>query len=284
MHENLRPGMRVEVQFGQRKHYAAIVFKVNTPLPAEYRIKSILGVLDAEPVVTPAQLQFWQWMSEYYLCAIGEVMQAALPSQLKLESTTVFMKDPRSEINILELEDDEYLVASALEQQHSLTLEDMQAILQRKTVVGTVKKLLDKGVMIISEMMDESYKPKLATFVVWSEKYKSDVKAQRELLNMLITKPQQMRLMLAFYDEINKEGTVLKSALLKRSGVSASVLNTLIKNEILNVEEREHTRLSIEEQNSEVLHLLSPQQKEGYKQVKEMLTSGKTALLYGVTA
>lgn len=46
------------------------------------KIKPILEVSETAPVVSPEQLALWQWMSGYYMCTLGEVMAAALPSGL----------------------------------------------------------------------------------------------------------------------------------------------------------------------------------------------------------
>ena len=90
----IKPGHRVVVQFGrQQKMYTAIVLKVHRNKPELGIVKSILALADEEPVVLPLQLQFWQWMAGYYLCTPGEVMNAALPSALKLDSTTVVELD-----------------------------------------------------------------------------------------------------------------------------------------------------------------------------------------------
>ena len=170
----IKIGARVEVQFGQRRHYTAIVKEVRGTPPEHYRVKPILDVLDDEPVVTHFQLKFWEWIADYYMCTMGEVMQAALPAQLKLENSTIFSANQLTDINILDLEDDEYLVASALSQQYSLSLEDIQQILQRKHVVRTVKHLLDLGVMLVSEVMTETYKPRKKVYVQWAEKYRDN--------------------------------------------------------------------------------------------------------------
>ena len=46
------------------------------------KIKPILSVSETAPMVTAEQLALWQWMSTYYMCTLGEVMSAALPSGL----------------------------------------------------------------------------------------------------------------------------------------------------------------------------------------------------------
>src|SRR5690606_34033187 len=82
------PGKRVVVQFGKTKIYSAVIGAVHENPPEHYEAKYILEVLDDEPIVTSEQLALWEWIAGYYLCQLGEVMQAALPSALKLASET----------------------------------------------------------------------------------------------------------------------------------------------------------------------------------------------------
>ena len=50
------------------------------PLP-EDKLRDIIEVLDAEPILTEEQLRLWQWVADYYMCPIGDVMLAALPNK-----------------------------------------------------------------------------------------------------------------------------------------------------------------------------------------------------------
>ena len=81
----ITPGVLVMVQFGNKKLYSGVVSKVHSNSPAVENIKSIIEVIDPVPVANNTQLKFWFWISEYYMCSIGEVMKAALPSSLCLE-------------------------------------------------------------------------------------------------------------------------------------------------------------------------------------------------------
>lgn len=280
----IKPGVRVEVQFGQRRHYAALVYALRDTPPEAYRVKPVLDILDEIPVVTGSQLRFWEWMAGYYMCTMGEVMQAALPAQLKLESATVFSFNPAYDADILELPDDEYLVASALQQQSTLSMEDIQQILQKRHVVKTVKNLLDAGVMLVSEVMAESYKPKMQAFVEWSPEYASNENRQRELLDRIAQREQQLRLLMAWYEEQNRSGAVQRSILLKRSGVTASVLQTLVKNGVFMIIEKPVSRLDVPRQQEEVEHALTPEQQVSLEAVRKHHAEGKPVLLYGVTA
>ena len=79
------PGMRVQVPLGKTKTYTAVVVRRHDDADASVAIKDILAVLDSEPVVLDSQLRLWQWIADYYMSPIGDVMKAALPSGLKAE-------------------------------------------------------------------------------------------------------------------------------------------------------------------------------------------------------
>jgi len=106
-------GVRVEVQFGKKKVYSALVDKVHDKEPG-YKIKDIRSILDEVRLVTAEQMKLWNWISEYYCCPLGSVMLAALPSHLKLSSETqlVFNKAYGEEFS--DLDDDAYLIAEGL--------------------------------------------------------------------------------------------------------------------------------------------------------------------------
>lgn len=87
LRNTIRPGHRVMVQFGQNRTYYAIVWSVHNNPPAG-ETKEILGTLDDRILIEDHSRNFWEWMSDYYLCTLGEVMKAALPSGLKLERYT----------------------------------------------------------------------------------------------------------------------------------------------------------------------------------------------------
>ena len=115
MQDKIKTGCRVEVQFGKRKVYSGIVKKLHSIKPAVYEVKPIRTLLDEEPIATEQQLKLWEWMASSYACTEGEVMNAALPSHLKLVSETYVVLNPDIDINALDVTDDEYLVLQALE-------------------------------------------------------------------------------------------------------------------------------------------------------------------------
>ena len=94
LEESVQPGCRVIVSFGPKKFHTAIVTKVHETAPEAYETKDISEVLDSRPVLLARQFSFWKWLADYYLCTLGDVYKAALPSGMKLESETLVEYNP----------------------------------------------------------------------------------------------------------------------------------------------------------------------------------------------
>src|SRR5690554_5681779 len=119
----LKPGMRVVVSFGKSKFYTALVYQIHPQEPGLYEAKDIEQILDEKPVVTAHQLKFWEWMAEYYMRTLGEVMRAALSRQFLLESETVITLNHEAVFDVNTLSEDELLVVEALQIQPTLRVE-----------------------------------------------------------------------------------------------------------------------------------------------------------------
>lgn len=96
-------GCRVNVPFGAKKQYAALVTRLHDEKP-DYPTKDILEVLEENTMLLPRQLQLWQWVAEYYMCTLGEVYKAAIPSGLK-EKDGVVKYRPRT-VDYVRLKED----------------------------------------------------------------------------------------------------------------------------------------------------------------------------------
>src|SRR5690606_17796581 len=136
--EFLKPGMRVAVPFGKSKIYTGLVFAIHQQQPLAYEAKDIHQILDEAPIITQNQLAHWQWIANYYLCTLGDVLRATLPNSFLLESEAVITKNDDKVINESDLRDDEFLVYEALHHQSSLKLHDLVNILDKKNVLSVI--------------------------------------------------------------------------------------------------------------------------------------------------
>ncbi len=170
----LKQGFRVSVPFGKSKLYTAIVYQVHNTPPQGYEVKSIDQILDETPIVTPKQIKHWEWIASYYMCTLGEVIKAGLPSAFLLESETMIALNSKSTIDEKALTDEQFLVFEALQHRSPIHINDVRSILDRSNVVKVLHHLLEQKVIQVYEEADEQYTPKLKRYVKLSSHYESE--------------------------------------------------------------------------------------------------------------
>ena len=283
MIEEVMVGMRVEVMLGSNKRYAGIVKKLTTEKPVAFDPKPILSVLDEAPIVYPAQLALWEWMAQYYMCTEGEVMQAAVPSHLKITSESVFIFNEDQQLDSIQLGDAEYIISEALQIKKELSLTEIQKLLDRKSVYPIINKLIQKGICFVQENMQNKYKAKEETFIFLSTPYQNET-ALEQLLNEWTRAPKQLALLLSFLHYQKTEGEVSQKLILEKSGASHAQLKALIDKGVLFAEKRKIDRLaSSASLGNQTLHALSEYQKNAFDSIIEQLNTNAVHLLHGIT-
>jgi primosomal protein N' (replication factor Y) len=278
-------GVRVEVQFGiGRDLYSALVMDITDKKP-EHDTKPILQVIDNEPIINDTQLKFWQWMASYYACTLGEVMNAALPTNLKLTSETRVVLNPEYNQNFNGLDDKEYLVAEALTIQKELTIEQIQKILGQKTVYPIVNRLLMYDILELKEELQGRYKPKTATFIKLKEPYASDTEgyALAAAFDMVKNSEKQTNVLLAYAQMARNQRIVRANDIYEKAKVDISVLRAIEKKGIIEIFEQEISRVGGYEDELAEDPELSDQQTRAIYEVKEFFKDKNVALLHGVT-
>lgn len=201
-------GKRVVVQFGQKKLYSGIIVNIHEILPLQGSIKYILNVLDAEPIVNMLHLKFWKWLSGYYMATEGEIMNAALPTAMKLASESKLVLNSDLDFNYDLLTDKEFLIIQALEINHTISLTDVSKIVDQITIMPIVKTLIEKGCILPDEDINERFKPKTELFVKIGEDFKGD--AELQLLTQTLEKKafKQLELLMAYLKYSNYFSTM----------------------------------------------------------------------------
>ena len=281
--ELVKPGIRVEVVLGKHKKYAGIIKRIFETAPNEFTPKPILNVLDADPLINPEQLQLWEWIAQYYLCTEGEVMQAAVPANLKLSSESILIWNEELDESYSDLNDEEFVVAEALELRKELRLSEVQQLLDSTHVYPIIKKLIDRRLCYVWEELVEKYQEKKETYISLHTDYSSEEKLS-ELLNNWGKAPKQMELLLSYLHLVKTEGEVIQSELLKKSNASAAQLKGLIDKGILWSQKRSVSRIAFLTQDIEINIELSHAQKTALHQIQDVLKTKQTCLLHGVTA
>ncbi len=277
-------GKRVVVQFGKSKLYTAIIAGISEHAPEKYEAKYLMDVLDELPVVTDVQLGFWRWMANYYLCNTGEVMNAALPSALKLASETKIVLNKDYEIDRSSLHDKEYLIVDALDIQPELTVSDIAKLLGQKTVMPILKLMFEKNLIMISETVNERYKPRKRTYIKLNPFYQGE--NMQELFEILEKRaPKQADVVLAYINLSRGGKKVSKPDLIEASGASSAVIKALVEKEILIAEDVNVSRLFFEnDTDPELTAVLSEEQEGVLTSIREQFTQKDVVLLHGITS
>ena len=101
LQKQIAPGVLVLVEFGKNKQYSGIVSYIHQiPLPSPFEIKPIIGIESQSPILRRPQLRFWEWIANYYLCKLGEVYKAVLPSGFRSESTKIYKEKTETYIRL----------------------------------------------------------------------------------------------------------------------------------------------------------------------------------------
>ena len=277
----LQMGMRVAVSFGKSKVYTALVHKVHTNEPT-YETKDIEYILDETPIVTPEQITHWQWIADYYMCTLGEVIKSALPSAFLLESETI-IEIAEKDLNSNLFSDDEFQVYEALHYKTALKGSEVSKIISKKKTLKVIKSLVEKGAARISERIFEKYVPKLVKFIRLAEAYQSQEGLQKAL--ELLKGEKQKKLIMAYFNYINREVLPLKvEKLLEEAKVSNAVLKSVVEKGILEIYYLQKDRVSFADSEVLAKKTLNNIQNEALYQVQQQFQTKNTVLLQGVTA
>ena len=275
---NILEGQRVVVQFGSRKLYTGIVKRIHHEKPENYEAKPILEVLEEPPIVNLRQLEFWDWMSGYYMCNIGDVMNAALPSSLKLESESRIVISPYFDGDVDFLDENQQRLLDLLIVEEELTLSKISKLLKSKNIFPFINELIRKQIVIIKEDLHDKYKKKKIKFLklIINEDDLSKIRLtnkQRIFINTFIKLNNQER-----------EPKLTISEVLKYIGFSRSILNSLIVKKVFVIEEKPVSRLILAREDKNVNIKLSDFQLQALKEIRQVFTKNKVCLLHGVTA
>lgn len=278
----LQAGCRVMVPFGKKATYTALVVHKHHNKPLIYTPKPIFEVLDVQPVVAPLQLQLWYWMAEYYMCTLGEVYRAAMPSNMLLESETVIVYQPEVVVALAELNDQEYLVYEAFQRQSVLKLQEIKDLLNTVRIAPVLQGLADKGMIKMQEEMIDTYQPKVIQYIRLASRFEADEQLQN-LLEEVGKSEKQKHAVLSYFQHRSKgtQTQITSKQLVEESGVSASSIKTLIKKEIFEVYTQTQDRMVFDHAHLQLQ--LSQEQTVALQEIQQSFLAHNVCLLHGVT-
>lgn len=286
MVDTINIGSRVVVHFGKKKSYSGIVYSIHQEKP-DYETKDIVQVVDSTPIVVEPQLKLWSWMADYYVCSMGEIYRAALPSGLKLESESRLIYNAMFEAETL-LSDKQEMILNYVEQKKACTISELQQFCTDFNVLPQLKKLIEMQAIFISEELRDSYKPKTDTFYSIATDIRND-NALGLWMDKLEKAPRQLETLMTFIQKVGglgkaKGGVSLQRELLNKEGINAQALSELVKKGVL--EARKENISRIENNNTSIIapHPLSDTQQKAIDEIFTSFETHTTSLLHGVTS
>lgn len=280
----IKPGMRIVVPFGKSKLYTALAIETHQRIPQLYSAKEIYEILDEFPIVHDFQIKHWFWISEYYMCHLGDVYKAALPSSLLLESETLISAVISLDVQDAILSDDEYLIVEALQVKSAIYLKEVNDILNKKNIFPVIQKLIDKGYIKTEETVKETYKPKQVKYIRISKDYE-DSGALQEVLVQLKNAKKQMALVLAYFQiKAETDKPILPKQLTDKANATNAALKLLEDKNIFEVYFLTQNRTDYTANDTVDVFALSDAQQEALQDVKTVFEVQHTCLLHGITS
>lgn len=281
----VKPGVRVIVQFGAKKSYSALVAAYPAVAPEGITIKDILAVLDDTEIINPVNLKLWHWISNYYMSPLGEVMNAALPSALKLESSAVVAMLP------FEVEDEWSPGETAILEQvrkKELTISDLSRNLGTDFSLPALRKLVADKRIQVTENIEEKFKPKISIWVSLNPEYLPD-ENWNTLMEKLSRAPKQKEILLHLAQhpgarDKDHPAPVPREKLLEENRQGGNALRQLVEKGILVIRQETVSRLEREPTIQTGMNLLNPDQQEALESIRSQFKTRQAVLLHGVTA
>ncbi|MCY4299013.1 MAG: primosomal protein N' [Flavobacteriaceae bacterium] len=280
--QNISLGTRVAVPFRKNKIQTGIIERLHQEPPLYYETKSIEFVLDDYPIVTKTQMEFWQWISSYYLATMGEIIRAALPSTFFLESQTIFIANQN--VNIEELRSDQkmYAVYMAIKDKPSM-ITQIESKTKLTRLMPIIKKLLDREFVRLKQNLEDKYRPLLVSHVKVNPVYDDDQKLE-EATNNLSRAPKQLHALVEILKKDPTRQQWIKVYELKKKEISTQSINALSEKGLIIKEKIPLERILIEDIKKEKPHQLSKDQAKATHEIEQQFKKHYAVLLHGVTA
>mgnify|MGYP001062991758 CR=1 FL=1 len=288
----VKVGHRVIVPFGRKKFYTAIVTALTNEAPGhDFEVKEIVMALDEKPILRRPQMQLWQWVSDYYLCAIGDVMKAALPAGLKVESETFIELSPDyGENTDAGMSERESIVVQCLEHaSRRMSVADIEKATGLADVNGLAVKMLDKGLVIISEKLVERYTSRKVQYVRMAVE-RDDSEALHSAFGAVSRARKQEQALMAliemsgFMRRNTPLAEVPMAALLERTGLTRPVVSELARKGLVEIYRKEINRFCHNGHSDGRLPQLSEAQAAALDSIHKSWIDRDVTLLHGVTS
>ncbi len=285
LHPFAKIGVRAVVPFGKRT-LTGFIINVASSADNKKDLKLVNDILDSAPIFSKKDLKFYSWLSEYYLCSLGEALRLSVPYGLEVESKRKIIVDKDYCAELLEKEKDKSSlkgkILKLLGEKEEVSFSQIQAGIRKKNIYSAVKALEKEGAVTV---LDEIARPKVK---IKKSRYVSFAKTVSEIYEYIPEienrSPNQVRVLLEI--AAKKEKRVLLSKLLKGTETGRSSVDSLVKKGLLKYEEREVERKysGVYREDKKILDLTPPQKIVIEAVAMDLMSSTfAVSLLYGVT-
>jgi primosomal protein N' (replication factor Y) len=284
--DKIEIGMRVLIPFGGKKIYTGIVAELFDEFEESFVPKEIINLLDSQPIVPKQQLEFWNWMSSYYLCNLGEIYRFAFPSSLKLESETYVRLLSERTIDWQNLDANETYLLQALEVRQMLNLQEIEAFIPKKEIIKTINALIDERYISVDEKITEKYKAKEIAYLRINNEELKIKNSLAEIITSLKNARKQQELFLLILDKEteNPDSSIRKSEIFDEGNFNNSQLKSLIEKKLVQEYYLEKDRIDSYDGELEEIEQLTENQKLAVSEINKAFDEEKNVLLHGITS
>ena len=263
-------GYHVVVPLGKNL-YSGVVVAVHKNKPT-FATRSIAYIPERNPVATSLQLKFWNWIAGYYLCSIGEVVDAALPSILKIksEALVVLSENAMAKINSKA----EEIVFNYLNNKLVSNFNELITLLGQSDSLAQLHKMFESGFLEFSNNNDK-YKPLI------EKRYCLNVQLFNEALDYYKRSPKKMELIEYMKNTINFKKTVQELRL--ETDLSIPIIRSVVQSHFIEEEITELSRINGVSAKSGLDFVFTEPQQKAFQNIEEAFFHNKPVLLEGVT-
>lgn len=283
----IKEGLRAVVPFGRNRVYAGLVKRIHEKPPQKFQARYLHALLDSDPVVTRKQFEFWEWIAGYYLCAEGEVMNAALPPAMKLSGETRIAINPDLVVEQDSLSEKETTLLQELKKSKQLTLTEASAITAVPKVLPLIKGMMDKGLVLLKEELDNPWKPKREKHIRITKVYSTEEKLKDIFDHCERKAPRQLEVLMKYIRESEFFNDPVKEVKLRditnevKGGNNA--VNALIRKGVFELYDREISYFDhLPAINRQIV--FNEDQERAWQEIQQRFEKHNVVLLHGVTS
>ena len=281
----VKPGVRAVAPFGKRV-LTGFIINVIDKTDVNEKLKPISDILDDKPIFSSNDIKFYQWISDYYLCSLGEALKLGVPYGTEIESKRKIIVDSNVCIRLLKEEKNKNTIKGKILQilsvREEINLSYLHKLIAKKNIYSIIRTLENKGALTtLTDIEEARVKPKKINFVRLT---KPAIDVYESIPAIEHRSPKQVGILLELISQKGKP--VPLSKLLKKTGASKASVDSLKQKGFLKIFEKEIDRKYSESYSEKLIEFeLTDQQKRAIEEISREIERGKfkTFLLYGVT-